>query len=215
MRASLDTNAIIHFYRAGVQDLLFDLFDEGVIIHEFIRNTELEHHGQDILPVVDADISSGRIIAFNDDKLKEMDALSLFRSKFADNRPLYNPGDLGEVYAISLAETFGCYSLVTDDIKNGGPYKSLLEFYYSGVIPLNFADILLLLFIKGSISAKELREYFKRINELSAMNWSFRAKIREFVKRFRIDPYHEEEKEWLEEYCIQHGTTLMDKIKKI
>ncbi len=34
MRASLDTNAIIHFYRAGLQDILFEFFDEGVFIYE-------------------------------------------------------------------------------------------------------------------------------------------------------------------------------------
>ena len=45
MRASLDTNVIIHFYRAGLQSILFDFFDEGVFIYEQIRNVELENHG--------------------------------------------------------------------------------------------------------------------------------------------------------------------------
>ena len=34
MRASLDTNAVIHFYRAGLQHILFDLFDDGVCIDQ-------------------------------------------------------------------------------------------------------------------------------------------------------------------------------------
>ena len=41
MRASLDTNVVIHFYRAGLQNILFDFFDEGVCIYEQIRNVEL------------------------------------------------------------------------------------------------------------------------------------------------------------------------------
>ena len=45
LRASLDTNAIIHFYKAGLQDILFDFFDEGVFIYEQIRKIELENHG--------------------------------------------------------------------------------------------------------------------------------------------------------------------------
>lgn len=49
MRASLDTNVIIHFYRAGLQDILFDFFNEGVFIYEQIRNIELENYGGDIL----------------------------------------------------------------------------------------------------------------------------------------------------------------------
>lgn len=56
LRASLDTNAIIHFYKAGLQDILFDFFDEGVFIYEQIRKIELENHGQDVLFQVDIDI---------------------------------------------------------------------------------------------------------------------------------------------------------------
>ena len=57
MRASLDTNVIIHFYKAGLQDILFDFFDEGGFIYEQIRNIELENHGQEILDKVDSDIA--------------------------------------------------------------------------------------------------------------------------------------------------------------
>lgn len=49
MKASLDTNVIIHFYRAGLQDILFETFSDGVIIYEQIRKIELENHGSDIL----------------------------------------------------------------------------------------------------------------------------------------------------------------------
>lgn len=57
MRASLDTNVIIHFYRAGLQNILFDFFDDGVFIYEQIRNVELQNHGNDILNLVDRDIA--------------------------------------------------------------------------------------------------------------------------------------------------------------
>lgn len=42
MKASLDTNVIIHFYKADLQEILFDMFDEGVCIYEQIRSVELE-----------------------------------------------------------------------------------------------------------------------------------------------------------------------------
>ena len=48
MRASLDTNVIIHFYRAQCQEVLFEVFDEGVFIYEQIRYIELEHHAKDL-----------------------------------------------------------------------------------------------------------------------------------------------------------------------
>lgn len=46
MRASLDTNVIIHLYRANMQRMLFEIFKDGVFIYEQIRNIELEHHGK-------------------------------------------------------------------------------------------------------------------------------------------------------------------------
>ena len=61
LRASLDTNAIIHFYKAGLQDILFDFFDEGVFIYEQIRKIELENHGPDVLFQVDSDIAAGKM----------------------------------------------------------------------------------------------------------------------------------------------------------
>ena len=71
MRASLDTNVIIHFYRAGLQNILFDFFDEGVFIYEQIRNVELQNHGNDILNLVDIDIAECKIQLYSDAKLKE------------------------------------------------------------------------------------------------------------------------------------------------
>ena len=68
MRASLDTNAIIHFYNAELQAILFEFFDEGVFIYEQIRNIELKNHGQDILGMVDADITNGKIELYTNQK---------------------------------------------------------------------------------------------------------------------------------------------------
>lgn len=128
MRASLDTNVIIHFYRAGLQEILFDFFEEGVFIYEQIRKIELVNHAADLLDIIDADIMSGRLEVYTDEKLKEKAVYRIFLENVNDNRMLYGSGDLGEVYAISLAQTLGAYSLVTDDIKQGGricPYCSL------------------------------------------------------------------------------------------
>lgn len=128
MRASLDTNSIIHFYKAGLQNVLFEFFDEGVFIYEQIRNIELNNHGQEILEAVDDDIRAGKIELYTDEKLKGQAVFKVFQMNVNENRNLYSKGDLGEVYAISLAQTIGAYALVTDDIKQGGPYMSLLQF---------------------------------------------------------------------------------------
>ena len=109
MRASLDTNVIIHLYKAGLQRVLFDVFDEGVFIYEQIRSVELENNGRDVLEMVDADIASGKIEIYTDQKLKDLAVYKIFENNFKENRLLYGIGDLGEVYAISLAQTLGAY----------------------------------------------------------------------------------------------------------
>ena len=122
---------------------MFNFFDEGVFIYEQIRNIELENHGQEVLDKVDNDIASGKIELYTDQILKDLQVYKVFEHNVLENRNLYGSGDLGEVYAISLAQTLGTYSLVTDDTKQGGPYMSLLQFN-DDIMPLTFADVLIL-----------------------------------------------------------------------
>lgn len=170
MRASLDTNVIIHFYRAGLQNIMFDFFKDGVFIYEQIRNVELENHGQDILKLVDDDIAAGKIEIYTNDKLKNQSVFKIFENNVRENKLLYNSGDMGEVYAIALAQTLGTYSLVTDDIKHGGPYMSLLQIY-DDIRPFNFADILIIRYLMGIVDEYQTVEDFNNINEKSELNW--------------------------------------------
>ncbi len=56
MDASLDTNVIMHLYKANLQDVLFNRF-EKLKVYEFIRNQELKKHaGPEILDIFDKDI---------------------------------------------------------------------------------------------------------------------------------------------------------------
>ena len=148
MKASLDTNVIIHFYRADLQEILFDFFDEGVSIYDQIRDIELVHHGQDVLDEVNSDIGAGKIQVYTNQMLKDLQVHRIFEHNVNENRNLYGAGDLGEVYAISLAQTLGTFSLVTDDTKQGGPYMSLLQFE-DDVMPFTFADVLILRYLLG------------------------------------------------------------------
>lgn len=196
MRASLDTNVIIHFYRAGLQEILFDFFEEGVFIYEQIRKIELVNHAADLLDIIDADIMSGRLEVYADEKLKEKAVYRIFLENVNDNRMLYGSGDLGEVYAISLAQTLGAYSLVTDDIKQGGPYMSLLQFD-DDVMPFTFADVLILRYLIGTVDEFQTVQDFNTINLVSDMNWTFRSQVTKFIKRFWSDPYRNEDQTWI------------------
>ena len=210
MRASLDTNAIIHFYKAGLQNILFDFFDEGVFIYEQIRNVELENHGQDVLNKVDADIASGKIEKYTDQKLKEKAVYKIFQNNFNENKKLYGTGDLGEVYAISLAQTLGAYSLVTDDTKQGGPYMSLLQFD-DDIMPFTFADVLILRYLVGTVDEYQTVKDFDAINDASHLNWAFRSQLAKFIRRFLTDPYREEDVIWIEKLAKDKGIEFKSK----
>ena len=211
MRASLDTNVIIHFYRAGLQNILFDFFDEGVFIYEQIRNIELENHGQEILDKVDSDIASGKIELYTNQKLKELQVYKIFENNVLENRNLYGSGDLGEVYAISLAQTIGAYSLVTDDTKQGGPYMSLLQFD-DDIMPFTFADVLILRYLVGNVDEHKTVTDFNLINNSSNLNWSFKSQVTKFIKRFLKDPYRSEDTEWIRNLAVTKGFSIKDKL---
>ena len=214
MRASLDTNAIIHFYRAGLQNILFHFFNEGVFIYEQIRDTELENHGQDILYLVDADIKEGNIEKYTKQKLKELHVLKIFENNVRENIILYGAGDLGELYAIALAQTLGAYSLVTDDTKRGGPYMSLLQFD-DDIMPFTFADILILRYLTGDADASKTIEDFELINRTSDLKWAFRSQLVKFIKRFWKDPYRQADLEWMQELVTSNGILVKSKFAEL
>lgn len=214
MRASLDANVIIHLYRANMQSILFDIFKDGLFIYEQIRNIELEHHGKAILEAVDVDIEAGKIELYTDTKLKEQGVYRIFENNVKENRWLYMSGDLGEVYAISLAQTIGAYSLVTDDIKQGGPYMSLVHLDYD-IKPFTFADILILRYLLGFADAQQTVKDFDTVNETSDLNCSFRSQLAKFIKRFVADPYKIEEKEWFEQWTTENGINAMAKFRAV
>ena len=191
--------------------MLFDVFDEGVFIYEQIRNVELENHGQDVLMDVDADIASGKIEIYTDKKLKELTVFKIFENNFKENRLLYGIGDLGDVYAISLAQTLGAYSLVTDDTKQGGPYMSLLQFE-DDVMPFTFADVLILRFLMGIADESQTVKDFDAVNTAAKLDWKFRSQISKFIRRFLKDPYRGEDKVWIREFEKKYGIKLEEKL---
>ena len=210
MRASLDTNVIIHLYRPDLQNMLFDFFEDGVFIYEQIRNIELENHGRDILKKVDVDIACGKIEIYTDERLKKQSVFKIFQINVKENRNLYGKGDLGEVYAISLAQTIGAYALVTDDTKQGGPYMSLLQLDYD-IMPFTFSDILILRYLLGNADEFQTMEDFERINRLSDLNWSFKSQIIKFIKRFWKEPYKKEEKQWIDSIVRDNNIRIKSK----
>lgn len=214
MRASLDTNVIIHFYKADLQEILFNFFDEGVFIYEQIRKVELNNHGKEILEQVDKDIKLGKIEVYTDQRLKDLAVYKIFENNVKENRNLYQAGDLGEVYAISLAQTLGAYSLVTDDTKQGGPYMSLLNFE-DEVMPFSFADVLILRYLSGLVDENQTVSDFDMINTASELNWTFRSQLTKFIKRFWNDPHRQEDVVWMQKLVSEKEIKVKSKIQAL
>lgn len=212
MRASLDTNVIIHFYKASLQQILFDFFDEGVFIYEQIREVELKNHGQDVLVEVDSDIAAGKIELYTHQMLKDKQVHRIFEHYVIENRNLYGTGDMGEVYAISLAQTLGAYSLVTDDTKQGGPYMSLLQFE-DDIMPFTFADVLILRYLLGFVDENQTVKDFDAINNTSDLKWAFKSQLKKFIRRFFYNPYRLEDTKWIKKIANENNINIKLKLK--
>jgi len=205
MEASVDTNVIIHLYKANLPSVLFERF-EKLKVYEFIRYIEMINHaGQDIIDRFDKDVNSGKIEIVTNEYLKSIGMYNIFSQHVKDFRILFDGGDLGEVYAIAVAKTLGCACLVTDDIKERGPHYTLMRIPDSEVIPFTFFEILLLDFLEGKMSEKDLFEAFSLICNISELNWDIQSRLKKFMRRFWKDPYSENEKEWMSKFCTDNG----------
>ncbi len=72
MDASLDTNVIIHLYKANFLNVLFNRF-EKLKVYEFIRTQELQHHAEpEIIEAFDYDVKLERIELITDNYLKQI-----------------------------------------------------------------------------------------------------------------------------------------------
>jgi len=202
MEASLDTNVIIHLYKANHQDLLFKRFKK-LKVYSFIRYTEMKNHASmEIIDLFDKGIEQGKIELITDEYLKNIGMYNVFQDHVKKLRILFDKGDLGEIYAIALAKVLGCISLVTDDIKEYGPHYSLMRTPESDVIPFAFYELLMLDFLEGIILEEELEKKFQIICDLSQLNMNFSSKCKTFVRRFWTDPYTETEKEWMKSFVL-------------
>ena len=151
---------------------------------------------------------------YTDQNLKDLQVFKIFEHNVKENRNLYGTGDLGEVYAISLAQTLGAYSLVTDDTKQGGPYMSLLQFE-DEIMPFTFADVLILRYLIGVVDENQTVIDFDLINESSYLNWSFKSQVTKFIKRFFKNPYRTEDTTWIKNLAKDNNINIKLKLIKL
>lgn len=54
---------------------------------------------------------ANKVELVSDTYLREIGMFSIFQHRVKDLKSLFNPSDLGEVYAIAMARTLGCFCL--------------------------------------------------------------------------------------------------------
>lgn len=212
MDASLDTNVIIHLYKADCQSILFDRF-ENVKVYEFIRCHEMENHASlEVIDLFDKDVQAGKIELITYDYLKDIGMHNVFNYQVKDLRILFENGDLGEVYAIAMAKVLGCICLITDDIKEYGPHYMLMRMPDSDVVPFAFYEILFLDYLEGLITEKDLENQFEIICSVSGFKMSFSSKVKSFIRRFWLDPYTDNEKDWMGSFCSTNNINAKQRL---
>ena len=211
MKATLDTNIIIHLYESGLEDILFNCFDE-VYVYEHIVQVELKNHGSPkTIKKVEDEIQNGRIILITKADLLGKGVWSIFDNYVKKERLIYETGDLGEILAIALAKTLGLAVLLTDDIKMYGPHYSLMHEIDSDVLPLAFYEVFFISFLMGHISPVEYMAYFKKVNDLFSRPQSLTRCVNKFDKRFWDNPINERERKWFCEWCKTNGVDYEEK----
>lgn len=213
MKASLDTNVILHLYRADKQNVLFDFFKEDIYIDEFIYNVELKNHGADIKEKLDKDINSGKIQVVTEEKLRELGIHSLYDEYLQEESILYSSADRGEACAIALARVLGAVSVVTDDTKPCGPHHTLMSLPESDIIPFADYEIIIMLFLLNVYSVEEVVQTIDQICKASPdYKFDVIPKIKKFINRTIRDPYSERDKAWFTEFAKEHNFDIKYKL---
>ncbi len=215
MKASLDTNVIIHLYNSGLQHILFDMFDEEIYIDEFVYNVELQNHGKHILNKLNQDIANEKLIVIDSKYLKSIQMYNSYKDYLNDETQTYSGSDLGEAHAIALARCLGAISVVTDDTKQHGPHYYLMQIVDSNIIPLTFYEILLLLYLKNQYTAADILNRFNMVASCSKLTYYFKSVVETFTKRFVAKPYQERERIWFESFCGLTKEQYKRKIKEL
>lgn len=218
MDASLDTNVIMHLYGVDLQGILFSRF-EKLKVYAFIRSGELARNASPkIIQAFDKDVEAERIEIITDEYLKLIGMYPVFKGHVDEMRILYNPGDLGEVYAIAMAKTLGCMCLVTDDIKEYGPHYTLMRIEDSEVMPFTFYELLFLDYLEQGLTDEELYDRFKKICDSAGEHWRKTrclSKLSAFKRRFFLSPYTESEREWMQSFCEDNGINAWPRLDQL
>ena len=199
MRASIDTDVVIHLYLSDKQELFFEIFDD-IYMHEFLYEKELRNNSYIVYERFKADVLEGKVKIIKNKDIIEMGIKGLFDEYKRDFEVLF---DWGEVVAISLAKAMGISAFISDDTKKFGPHASLMEELIEDVIPFAFYELLFLRYLSGELVVESMHQEFVNVTSKS-MNqhpMSFRSRVLRTVRRFSLRNGTKRDYDWVQSYC--------------
>lgn len=217
--ASLDTNILIHLWRSQTEKMLKQMFDK-VYVHQWLIDTELSHHADDILrgKIIDSMVD-GFIEPINDAILKKQGLYEAFKQELEDLALFFSGSDTGEGYVIALAKVYGIPAVVTNDIKKDGP-KWYLNIRAKEPIGFSSDEVLLIDYLKGALSKEEYLSQFQAMNDINALGWRMKISQRRFVQRFlgeldREIPASVRDHQWINDFAKKNGIDITKKLNSL
>ncbi len=210
MDVSVDTNVLIHLYKAQSKELLFSSFDK-VYAYEYIIDTELSNNDKNVYCQVEKDIDNGKIIKVTNGFLVDKGIKELFEENYREFKILF-AGDRGEAYGIALACAIGIEAFVSDDTKYGGPVETLVKQLIDDVIPFTFYELLFMKYLKSDIDCNMFNTEFDKISGTMSNPMKFRMKINWILNRYHKDRGTQRDVGWLSDFCNEYNIDLRHKI---
>ena len=210
MKASLDTDVIIHLYQAGKKEMLFSFFEE-LFVYEYISEEELKVKNRLVYEELSKDIKQGKIHIVTRSILTSMGVLGLFERYCEDAENLF---DSGEMHAVSLARALGLVAIVTDDTKLYGPHDSLIRGLITDVIPFTFYEILYMQCIASKLTIDQLHSDFNKVSGLLEHPMNFNSKMKITIRRFGPQG-SKRDRNWIATYCQQCSADYETKVMQI
>ncbi len=209
MKASLDTDIIIHLYKSGKKELLFEFFEE-LYIHEYLLEKEVKDKSSEVYTELYGDIQDGYIVVIRTSDLIDRGIKTLFEDYMRDYEILF---DRGELRAIALAKAMGIMAFVSDDTKDDGPHQLLQKELIQDVIPFAFYELLFLKFLRSELTTQQYYDAFNQITVASMAEhpMRFTTKIKATVRRF--SKYGtERDIKWRDDFCKAHDINFNKKM---
>lgn len=210
---SVDTNVFIHLYKSGHENLLYENFGE-IYVYEYIIEEELKRNSFLVYQKVQKRIEQGDIILIDRKYIVDKGLIEIFDENYDDCLILF-ARDRGEAYAVALARALGIQCFITNDIKQGGPYETLVKEYIEEVIPFTFYEILFFKYLKGDFNKEEFKNNFDSISNIMEHPMDFCSKVNSVIRRFIRKDSKERDKKLLRNIVLEYQIDLKEKINEL